>query len=229
MFILSFETIARYVSLSISKDGALLDSLICLKNFAHAEKILTSIELILSRNKISYIDIDLFCVIIGPSSFIKIRVGIAVAYGLEFSTGKKVISVNLFEIYENIINRNYNLYNSVIILNAYSDNFYVRYINNDLAVCDFVNIDQIESLLARNENILCDSEVINKIKHIESNSKIFDISKEIDNLSAEAGLLVKKKIDEGLIDLENVESVKPFYLFNPVFRKKNKIIINNDN
>jgi hypothetical protein len=96
-------------------------------------------------------------------------------------------------------------------------------------VCDFVNIDQIESLLARNENILCDSEVINKIKHIESNSKIFDISKEIDNLSAEAGLLVKKKIDEGLIDLENVESVKPFYLFNPVFRKKNKIIINNDN
>ena len=206
--------------MSILKNSVLLDNLICLKNFAHAETILTSIELILSRNKISYSDIDLFCVIVGPSSFIKIRVGIAVAYGLEFSTAKKVVGVNLFEIYENIINRNYNLYNSVIILNAYSDNFYVRYINNDVAVCDFVNIDQIESLLSENKNIFCDSEAINKIKHIESNSKIFDISKEINNLSAEAGLLVQKKINKDLIDLSVGEDLKPFYLFNPVFKKK---------
>jgi tRNA threonylcarbamoyl adenosine modification protein YeaZ len=219
VFILSFETISEYISVSLLEDGILIDSLVCFKNFAHAETILTSIELILVRNSIDYSDIDLFSLIVGPSSFIKIRVGLSVAYGLEFSSGKKVIGINLFEIYENIVNINYNIERFIIVLNAYQDNFYIRVVDGENSEDSFVNLDYIKNSPFKGASFFCDSKSYNILKDISVND-VFDISKYIDNLSAQSGIFVRKKIVDGLINLDDIMKPEPFYLFNPVFKKK---------
>ena len=61
---------------------------------AHSERLIPYIDFLLSESSLSYGDIDLIAISIGPGSFTGLRVGLATAKGLAFSLKKPLIAVN---------------------------------------------------------------------------------------------------------------------------------------
>lgn len=92
--ILCLETATTNCSVSLSKDGALLD----LKedksnNYSHAEKLHIFIDEILKENNLEVADLDAIAVSKGPGSYTGLRIGVSTAKGLCFSLEIPLISI----------------------------------------------------------------------------------------------------------------------------------------
>ena len=80
--ILNIETSSTNCSVSVSKNGKLID---CIEknssNFSHSQKLHIFISEITEKNKISLRDFDAVSVGIGPGSYTGLRIGLAAAKG----------------------------------------------------------------------------------------------------------------------------------------------------
>jgi tRNA threonylcarbamoyladenosine biosynthesis protein TsaB len=216
MYILIFETIHEFISIAIFHENLLIDKLIYNKSLSHAESIIIVIETILSRNNLKYKDISYFATAIGPSSFIKIRIALSIALAIEFITNKKVTGINLFDLYKYISRKKFNIESETVILNAYQDNFYLSYLNYGKdQTYEFINIKEIDRHI-NNSIVICDSKSFLKL-NTDGVKNLLDIQKYIENFSVSIGLYIL----ESNIYLNSTPELKPFYLLNPSFVKKN--------
>ena len=232
MYILIFETIHDFASVALFCNNILLDSMSGTKPISQAESIIVITELILLRNNLVYVNINYFVTLSGPGSFIRIRVALSVAFGIEVSLNRVVIGVNLFDLYNFLFYAKYNRAPDMVVLYAYQDNFYVR--KYDLLgkfEDHFLKSAEIREIVLKKARIACDSITYHKLyyseNHFLNKEILFDVQADIKNFSVACGLFVVHKIKDHRIDLDNPENLRPFYLFNPIFNTKKQVVVSN--
>jgi len=93
-FILNIETATKNCSVSIAKDGVLVNLLeINDGKFSHAEKLHVLIKEILADSKIELKELDAIAISKGPGSYTGLRIGVSTAKGFCFALEKPLISV----------------------------------------------------------------------------------------------------------------------------------------
>ena len=96
--ILNIETSSTNCSVSISKNGKLIDYIEKnSSNFSHSQKLHIFIFEITEKNKISLRDFDAVSVGIGPGSYTGLRIGLAAAKGICYALDIPLISISSLE------------------------------------------------------------------------------------------------------------------------------------
>ena len=95
--ILHIESSTEVCSVALANDG----KLVCIKEeingSRHSELLTVFIESVLNEAGIAPVEIDAVAVSMGPGSYTGLRIGVSVAKGLCYSTGKPLISVGTLE------------------------------------------------------------------------------------------------------------------------------------
>jgi len=92
--ILGIETATVGCSTSVVMDGRVVAESISNRPRAHAESLLAQVDEVLRKAALELSDIDGLAVSIGPGSFTGLRIGLSVAKGLAWSTGKPLAGVS---------------------------------------------------------------------------------------------------------------------------------------
>ena len=96
--ILSIETATTNCSVSLSKDGKIIDLKEDYNNsFSHAERLHVYIKALLEENNVEPQQLDAIAVSKGPGSYTGIRIGVSAAKGLCFALNKPLISISTLE------------------------------------------------------------------------------------------------------------------------------------
>lgn len=96
--ILNIDTTHEIGSVSVGKDGKLLDELTHTEMRDHAGWLQNAIREVLELAGIAFSDIDAIAVTGGPGSYTGIRVGLASAKGLAYALKKPMIQINTLEL-----------------------------------------------------------------------------------------------------------------------------------
>jgi len=91
--VLGIETSTRRGSVAAVLDGAVLGALAHEEQSAHAERVLSLIEVLLGEVGWTRASVDRIAVGIGPGSFTGLRVGIALAQGMALGLGRPLVGV----------------------------------------------------------------------------------------------------------------------------------------
>ncbi len=93
--ILSIETSSKNCSVSLSKDGVLLDTIEeHSESFSHAENLHFFCEKIIKKTNLSFSNIDAYAFSQGPGSYTGLRIGAAAIKGFAFCFDKPVILIS---------------------------------------------------------------------------------------------------------------------------------------
>ena len=180
----------------------------------HSENIMVAIDNILELTEHKIEDIDKIAVSIGPGSFTGIRIGVAVAKGLAYSTGKSIVGVNELDIIASgIANTEYEI---IPIIDARKERGYYstyRYENNILKRTDEYGVGEIREYLEdkKDRKILFTGDGAIKyktlIKEIMGENAIFSLK----SLSLpKASVIAEISMDKE----DNLYTIEPFYLSN---------------
>ncbi|UCE72401.1 MAG: tRNA (adenosine(37)-N6)-threonylcarbamoyltransferase complex dimerization subunit type 1 TsaB [Nitrospiraceae bacterium] len=98
MKILALETATLSGSVAIvdSETGLISEVTLSIK-VAHSERLMPSIQWMLQASGLSFNDIDVYAVSIGPGSFTGLRIGISTVKGLAYATGRPVVAVHTLD------------------------------------------------------------------------------------------------------------------------------------
>lgn len=93
MVILGIETATRTGGVAIvSEEGVLAEYTLNIEA-THSERLMVTVDRVLSDTGMGLADIDGFAVSVGPGSFTGLRIGVATVKGLAFTTGKAIAAV----------------------------------------------------------------------------------------------------------------------------------------
>ena len=93
MRVLAIETATTVCAAAVVSEGRILSEASLDEKYAHAEKLMGQVDTVLDRCGLSLHQLDGIAVSIGPGSFTGLRIGLSVAKGLSFASGRKVIPV----------------------------------------------------------------------------------------------------------------------------------------
>jgi len=91
--ILNIESSTTLCSVSLGKEGKVLDAKEVNEGYSHAEKLAPFVDELLSRNALQAADLDAVAVSMGPGSYTGLRIGVSLAKGLCFGLSKPLIAV----------------------------------------------------------------------------------------------------------------------------------------
>ena len=84
MKILAFDTSAKTASVAVCEGGSILGVSNIENGLTQSELVLPMAEALLSQLKLSFADIELYAVTVGPGSFTGVRIGVSTVKGLAF-------------------------------------------------------------------------------------------------------------------------------------------------
>jgi len=93
MKVLGIETATIVCAAAVVENGKLLSEKYLTEPHIHSEKLLTVIRQVLNTNKY----FDALTISIGPGSFTGLRIGLSVAKGLAFASGKPLLAISTLE------------------------------------------------------------------------------------------------------------------------------------
>jgi len=96
MRVLGLDTATHCGGIAILEDEQVLASLVLNIKKTHSERLLRDVDYLLKECGIEIKDLDGIAVCIGPGSFTGVRIGMACAKGLAFSSGKSLVGVSSF-------------------------------------------------------------------------------------------------------------------------------------
>lgn len=96
--ILNIDTATEAASVSLSKDGTVIDSAINPIQKDHAAFIHTAIQSLLQKTGVAISDLHAIAVTEGPGSYTGLRVGMATAKGLCFALNIPLITINTLQV-----------------------------------------------------------------------------------------------------------------------------------
>ncbi len=109
-YILNIETATKNCSVSLSKNGILIDLLeIAEENYSHAEQLHNFFENVIQKSNITYKDLDAVAISKGPGSYTGLRIGVSAAKGLCFALNIPLISLDTLLVLANQINVDNNI------------------------------------------------------------------------------------------------------------------------
>lgn len=94
MIILALDTSSECGSVALAREGALVGEVRLAGTLQHSETLFRSIDFLLTTAGARVGDIDLFAVARGPGSYTGLRVGMAAAEGLAYTTGGQTVGVS---------------------------------------------------------------------------------------------------------------------------------------
>ncbi len=97
MTVLGVETATAVCAAAVAVDGAVVAERSLEQHAVHAEKLLTLVDGVLRDAGISATNADGIAVSIGPGSFTGLRIGLSVAKGLAYATGRPLLAVPTLE------------------------------------------------------------------------------------------------------------------------------------
>jgi tRNA threonylcarbamoyl adenosine modification protein YeaZ len=97
MLILAADTSLPILSVALVRDGALVGAMSMEGKGSRNEKLLPSIDWLLTENGVQQTEIDLFAVTRGPGSFTGVRIGLATIQGIALALGKPVCAMSTHE------------------------------------------------------------------------------------------------------------------------------------
>ena len=104
-YILNIETSTTNCSVSLSCENRLID---CIEsdspNYSHSENLHVFIDEIMSKNKLSFTQLDACSISRGPGSYTGLRIGLSAAKGLCFGLDIPLISISSLKIIANSVN-----------------------------------------------------------------------------------------------------------------------------
>ena len=100
MFILGIETTGKVGSVAIIDENGKTVNRVTTDSMSHLRELVPMIKELVDELGISLNELDAIAVSVGPGSFTGIRIGLATAKTLAQTLGKKCISVNSLEIFE---------------------------------------------------------------------------------------------------------------------------------
>ncbi len=213
MLILAIDTSTNVgtVALYSNEIGVVGEITINIKR-THSENVMVAIDNLLKITEHTIKDVDKFAVSIGPGSFTGIRIGVAVAKGLAYSTGKSIVGVNELDVIaHNISETDCEI---VPIIDARKERgYYCRYSykNGEIVREEDYNVGEIREYLEdkKDKKILFTGDGAlkykNLIKEIMGENAKFAI-KSLSLPKASIIAEISEKIEDNLYTLE------PFYL-----------------
>lgn len=93
MLVLGVETATSVGSVAIVEESGLIAELTLKEKVSHSERLLPTIDLLLSKSKLSFSEIDALSVSRGPGSFTGLRIGISTIKGLAMAGNKPVVAI----------------------------------------------------------------------------------------------------------------------------------------
>ncbi len=97
MKILALETATMTGSIAIVDSTGLIAEVKINVNVVHSERLMQSVDWLLTSCRLSIKDIDAFAVSIGPGSFTGLRIGLSTIKGFSYSTKKPVVPVSTLD------------------------------------------------------------------------------------------------------------------------------------
>lgn len=97
MRIIAIDSATSCGGIAILEDDRILASLVLNVIKTHSERLLKNIDFLIGECGLNIMDMDGVAVSVGPGSFTGIRIGMACAKGLAYSTGKPLVGVSLLE------------------------------------------------------------------------------------------------------------------------------------
>ncbi len=106
--ILSIETSTQMCSVSLARDGKVIESQSHLDGYSHASHLTILIENVFKGTGCKMSEIDAVAVSSGPGSYTGLRIGISTAKGICYALGKPLIAINSLEIMAWMMQDKYN-------------------------------------------------------------------------------------------------------------------------
>ena len=129
--ILNIETSSKNCSVSLSSTGKLLSHFELEDNkYRHSELLTSTIQDILSNEKINIKDLDAISIGVGPGSFTGLRIGFSVAKGLCYPHKIKLIGISTLKILANSLDSKSD--NIIALINDKGNYFYLSKYNSEL-------------------------------------------------------------------------------------------------
>ncbi|GLQ05212.1 tRNA (adenosine(37)-N6)-threonylcarbamoyltransferase complex dimerization subunit type 1 TsaB [Sneathiella chinensis] len=97
MKILALDTALNACSVAITGEGALLAHVHEKRARGHAETLLPMIRSLMQEAGLSFADLDLIAVSVGPGTFTGLRIGLAAARGIALAAGKPALGITTLE------------------------------------------------------------------------------------------------------------------------------------
>ncbi len=97
MSVLAIETATTVCAAAVVSGGRILAEASLREKYVHAEKLMTLIDGVLRQAAITLGQLDGIAVSIGPGSFTGLRIGLSVAKGLAFASGKPLVAVSTLQ------------------------------------------------------------------------------------------------------------------------------------
>ena len=129
--ILNLETSSKNCSVSLSSTWKLLSHFELEDNkYRHSELLTSTIQDILSNEKLNVKDLDAISIGVGPGSFTGLRIGFSVAKGLCYPHKIKLIGISTLKILANSLDSKSN--NIIALINDKGNYFYLSKYNSEL-------------------------------------------------------------------------------------------------
>jgi len=93
MMVLGIETATKTGGIALLSDKGVIAEYTLNIEVTHSERLMATVDRVLSDTGITLADVDGFAVSIGPGSFTGLRIGVATVKALAFSTGRPVAAV----------------------------------------------------------------------------------------------------------------------------------------
>ena len=90
---LAIETATTVCAAAVVDEARILSEASLDEKYVHAEKLMTQVNAVLTQSACALNMLDAIAVSIGPGSFTGLRIGLSVAKGLSFATGKPLVAV----------------------------------------------------------------------------------------------------------------------------------------
>lgn len=221
--ILAIETSDSNTSVALLKNHSLLSKSSILEKGKQAELLVDEIEKILHQNFIWYQDLNLLAVNHGPGSFTGVRIGLAVAKTIRFSTNLPLITVNSCEAiaykYQNFQEE------IIVVLNAGFEQFFcANFLWKNKRLLEIrspflANIEMIDEFLPKNNFLICGNAKNNFVQIIAKNYSNFQIGQDLDFIEAD---LIGKIAYQKFLDHEIKDEINPLYLKIPSINQRKK-------
>jgi len=223
MYILAVDTSNNICTVALNDNENNIDLLIENTPSKQAEKLVTMIEQIMARNKISYDDIELFSTSIGPGSFTGVRIGISAIKGIELTTNKESSGVSNLQAQAYLGNIESGNPEVISCMNAMRNQLFLQsfIFEKDIPVAttepEMIFIDNLEDYLNKHNN--------SKNKYLALNCNELIPGQILDNYNHSKNILTNAK---DIADLafsfkkHNKEAkVSPLYIRPPDAKKAN--------
>lgn len=225
MKILGIDTATDVLGVALTEDRELISEIRSNIKRAHAEKLLSAIDKVLSEINLKPGELDGIAISIGPGSFTGLRIGLAAVKGLAFAADLPVVSVPTLDAL--VLQARFCPFQICPLVKAQADEAYTAFYNFQNGKLSRKSNYQLIDLSLLGQLITEKTLVINNGMKNLQNFITDELEEKIElaplEYSKTSGFLVALLGYEKLLknEIEDIDQLEPFYLKN--FKAKKKI------